>query len=52
MVRMSVSRSPVMFHSIQNFEGRVPRTGQVFKATGLYFFFMTKATSRVSEGEE
>ena len=37
--------------SMQNFEGNVPRTGCVFKATGLYFFLVTKATRGVSEGE-
>ena len=34
-----------------NFEGKVPRTGWVFKATGLYFFFATKVTRGVLEGE-
>ena len=48
---MSVSGSPMMFHSMQNFEGKVPRTGCVFKATGLYFFLVTKATRGVLEGE-
>ena len=33
------------------FEGKVPRTGWVFKATGLYFFFITKVMRGVSEGE-
>ena len=51
MVGMLVSRSPMMFRSMQNFEGKVPRTGWVFKATGLYFFFATKATRGVSEGK-
>ena len=51
MVRMLASRSPMMFRSMQNFEGKVPRTGWVFKATGLYFFFVTKVTRGVSEGE-
>ena len=48
---MSASGSPMMFRSMRNFEGKVPRTGWVFKATGLYFFFVTKATRGVSEGE-
>ena len=52
LVGMSASRFPMMFHSMWNFEGRVPRTGQVFKATGLYFFFTTKITRWVLEGEE
>ena len=51
MVGMSASGSPMMFCSMWNFEGKVPRTGWVFKATGLYFFFITKATRGVSEGE-
>ena len=51
MVGMSVSRSPMMFHSMRNFEGKVLRTGWVFKATSLYFFFVTKATRGVLEGE-
>ena len=51
MVGMSVSGSLIMFHSMQNFEGKVPRTGWVFKATGLYFFFVTKAMRGVLEGE-
>ena len=51
MVGMSASGSPMMFHSMQNFEGKVLRTGWVFKATGLYFFFVTKATRGVLEGE-
>ena len=51
MVGMSASGSPMMFHSMRNFEGKVPRTGWVFKATGLYFFFITKVTRGVSEGE-
>ena len=51
MVGMSASGSPMMFRSMQNFEGKVPRTGWVFKATGLYFFFVTKATRGVSDGE-
>ena len=51
MVGMLASRSPMMFRSMQNFEGKVLRTGWVFKATGLYFFFVTKATRGVSEGE-
>ena len=33
------------------FEGKVPKTGCIFKATGLYFFFVTKAMRGVSEGE-
>ena len=41
-----------MFCSMQNFEGRVLRTGQVFKATGLYFFFATKVMRGVLEGKE
>ena len=48
---MSASGSPMMFRSMQNFEGKVPRTGWVFKATGLYFFFFTKVTRGISEGE-
>ena len=51
MVGMSVSGSPIMFRSMRNFEGKVPRTGCVFKATSLYFFFVTKAMRGVSEGE-
>ena len=51
MVGMSVSGSLMMFRSMQNFEGKVLRTGWVFKATGLYFFFVTNATRGVSEGE-
>ena len=51
MVGMSASGSPMMFCSMRNFEGKVPRTGWVFKATGLYFFFITKVTRGVSEGE-
>ena len=51
MVGMSVSRSPMMFCSMRNFEGKVPRTGWVFKATGLYFFLVTKARRGVSEGK-
>ena len=51
MVGMSASRSPMMFRSMRNFEGKVPRTGCVFKATGLYFFLVTKAMRGVSEGE-
>ena len=48
---MSVSGSPMMFRSMRNFEGKVLRTGWVFKATSLYFFFITKVTRGVSEGE-
>ena len=51
MVGMSASGSPMMFHSMRNLEGKVPRTGWVFKATSLYFFFITNATRGVSEGE-
>ena len=51
MVGMSVSGSLMMFRSMQNFEGKVLRTGWVFKATGLYFFFVTKAMRGVLEGE-
>ena len=51
MVGMSASGSPMMFRSMRNFEGKVPRTGCVFKATSLYFFLVTKVTRGVSEGE-
>ena len=51
MVGMSASGSPMMFRSMRNFEGKVPRTGCVFKATGLYFFLVTKAMRGVSEGK-
>ena len=51
MVGMLVSGSPMMFRLMRNFEGNVLRTGCVFKATSLYFFFVTKATRGVSEGE-
>ena len=51
MVGMLVSGSLMMFSSMRNFEGKVPRTGWVFKATSLYFFFVTKVTRGVSEGE-
>ena len=51
MVGMLASGSPMMFRSMRNFEGKVLRTGWVFKATGLYFFFVTKATRGLSEGE-
>ena len=51
MVGMSVNGSLMMFHSMRNFVGNMPRTGCVFKATSLYFFLVTKATRGVSEGE-
>ena len=51
MVGMSTSGSPMMFRSMRNFEGKVPRTGWVFKATGLYFYFVTEAMRGVLEGK-
>ena len=51
MVRMLASGFLMMFRSMWNFEGNMPRTRCVFKATGLYFFFVTKATRGVSDSE-
>ena len=38
---ISASRSPSIFHTIQNFSGSSAMTDQIFLAMGLYFFLVT-----------
>lgn len=47
-VGISAGGLPVMFHLVCKREGSMPRTGQTFRVTGLYFFFAVKVTRGIS----
>ena len=49
-IGMSAKGSPMMFCTIRNFSGKLANTGQILRATGLYFLEAKVSTSRSCEG--